>query len=198
MKRIFGVIAVCASVLVVSACDGTPPVAENTNTPTIATTPSVDAELEQLKAVTPADACAWLPVEKLAAVYPDVKFELKQKVDPRLSGYNWDSRCVYWGGVGTVDYAKDVPTHTVEIFAMTPVSVDKAQSNLASRQGMAVSTTGYQTQPDLGAHAYSSLDTGVARLFFVKGQSEVQINISDLDTPSEEKIQKTIVIAQSL
>ena len=95
--------------------------------------PNVDAELEQLKAVTPADACAWLPADKLAAIYPDVKFELNQKVDPRLSGYAWDSRCVYWGGVGTIDYAKDLPTHTVEIFAMTPVSMAKAQSNLASR-----------------------------------------------------------------
>ena len=42
-------------------------------------------------------------------------------VESRLSGYAWDSRCVYWGGVGTIDYAKDLPTHTVEIFAMTPV-----------------------------------------------------------------------------
>ncbi len=198
MKRVFRVVAACVSMFVISACDGTPPVADNTNTPAPATAPNVDAELEQLKAVTPADACAWLPAEKLAAIYPDVKFELNQKVDPRLSGYAWDSRCVYWGGVGTIDYAKDLPTHTVEIFAMTPVSVTKAQSNLASRQEMAIGTTGYQTQPDLGTNAYTTLETGVARLFFVKGQSEVQINISDLDTPSDEKIKKTVVIAQSL
>jgi hypothetical protein len=86
MKRISSVLVVFSSVLVFSACGSTPPVADSTETPTTATVtaPNVDAELDQLKAVTPGDACAWLPAEKLAATYPDGKFKLNQKVEPRL------------------------------------------------------------------------------------------------------------------
>jgi hypothetical protein len=159
---------------------------------------SVDDEYERLKNTTPVDACAWLTPEKLKAVFPDLSFEVHQKVDPRLSGYVWDSRCVYWAGVGTIDIAKDVPTHTVDIFVGTSVSDAKAQANLASRQELATTTTGYQAQPALGANAYAIANTGVVSLFLVKGQSEVQINVSDLSTPNDEKISKAIALAQSL
>lgn len=159
---------------------------------------SADPEFERLKAVKPVEACAWLPLEKLAVVFPGLKFELHQKLDAQLSGYAWDSRCTYWAGVGTVEYAKDVPTHTLHIFVNTPVSGEKANANLASRAETARSATGYQAQAALGANAYSIVNTGVASLFFVKGQSEVQLGFSDLKTPNEEKIKKLIAIAQSL
>jgi hypothetical protein len=148
--------------------------------------------------VTPADACAWLTPAKLKAVYPDLSFEVHQKLEPRMSGYVWDSRCVYWAGVGTIEYAKDTPTHTVEIFAATAASDAKAQAKLASRQETATTTTGYQPQPSLGASAYSTNNTGMATLFFVKGQSEVQLNASDLKTPVDEKIEKLLALARSL
>lgn len=159
---------------------------------------NTDAELEQLKTVAPVDACAWLTPEKLAAEFPGLKFEVHQKIDPQMSGYVWDSRCVYWAGVGSIDFAKDAPTHTVEIFVATSVSEDKAKANLASRSEMATTTTGYQAQPTLGANAYTVIDTGMARLFFTKGQSEVQINVSDLKSPNAEKVKKAIALAQSL
>lgn len=159
---------------------------------------SVDDENERLKTTTPVDACAWLTPEKLKVVFPDLTFEVHQKVDPQLSGYVWDSRCVYWAGVGTIDFAKDAPTHTVDIFVGTSVSDAKAQANLASRQELATTTTGYQAQPALGANAYDIANTGVGSLFLVKGPSEIQINVSDLSTPNDEKIAKAIALAQSL
>jgi hypothetical protein len=158
----------------------------------------VDPEFEQLKSVVPVDACAWLPAEKLSALYPDLAFELVQKVEPRISGYVWDSRCTYNAGVGTIEFAKDAPTHTVEIFVATPVSEAKALANLASRRETAASTTGFEPQPSLGENAYSTTPTGVGSLYFVKGGSEVQINVSDLETPSAAKIQKAIALAESL
>jgi hypothetical protein len=191
-----------------SACDRSPPASGEAGTPagsatpapapTAAAAPSVDAELEQLKTVTPADACAWLTPAKLKAVYPDLTFEVHQKLEPRMSGYVWDSRCIYWAGVGTIEFAKDTPTHTLEIFVATSASDAKAQARLASRQETATSTTGYQPQPSLGASAYSTNNTGVAMLFFVKGQSEVQLNASDLETPVNEKIEKLLAVARSL
>lgn len=166
--------------------------------PATASAPSADAEFEQLKTVTPVDACATLTPDKLKAVFPDLSFEVHQKVDPQMSGYVWDSRCVYWAGVGTIEFAKDTPTHTVDLFVNTAVSEAKAQANLASRHETATTTRGYQAQPALGADAYTTVDTGVARLFFVKGQSEMQINVSDLNTPNDQKIAKALAIAQSL
>jgi hypothetical protein len=165
--------------------------------PTVAAT-NVDAELEQLKTMTPVDACAWLTPEELATVFPGLTFEVHQKLEPRMSGYAWDSRCVLWAGVGTIDFAKDVPTHTVELFVNTVVSETKAQSNLASRRESATTTNGFQAQPSLGPSAYTTTNTGVATLFFVKGRSEVQINFSELKSTNEVKIKKLLEIAQAL
>jgi hypothetical protein len=207
MRRLMMVMA-GVTVLGLAACDRSQPATGDTaaqaaspgtaNAPAVAAAVSTDAEFEQLKTVTPVDACAWLTPEKLRAVYPDLTFEVNQKLEPRMSGYVWDSRCVYWAGVGTIDYAKDTPTHTVEIFVATSVSDAKAQANLASRHETAVSATGYQAQPSLGVNAYTTANTGVAMLYFTKGQSEVQINVSDLKTPNEEKIKNAIALAQSL
>ena len=179
------------------ASDEASPAHEATSAPA-AVASVVDPEFEQLKAVVPVDACAWLPTEKLAAVYPGLVFELVQKVEPRISGYVWDSRCTYNAGVGTIEFAKDAPTHTVEIFVATPVSEAKALANLASRRELAATTANFQPQPSLGEQAYSTSETGVGTIYFVKGGSEVQINVSELQSPSAEKIQKAITLAQSL
>ncbi len=160
--------------------------------------PSPDDEIAQLKAVTPLDACATLTPDKLKAVYPDLTFTVHQTVAPQMSGYMWDSRCSYRAGVGTIEFAKDAPTHSVDIMIGTVVSEAKAQANLASRVDTARTTNGYQPQADLGANAYAVTDTGMARLYFVKGQSEIQINVSDLDTPNAEKIAKAVALAKSL
>jgi hypothetical protein len=191
-----------AMLLVLSACGSPPPPeapADATPTaPPVAAAPSPDAELAQLEAVTPVDACAWLTPEKLKLVYPDLTFEVRQKLAPRTSGYVWDSRCTYWAGVGTFEFAKDVPTHTVEIFVATPVSEAKALANLAGRRELATATRGYQPQPSLGADAYATTNTGMASLFLVKAASEVQINVSDLDTPNDEKLRRAVALAQAL
>jgi hypothetical protein len=192
------------TILGLAACDRSQPATGDAASPgtanasAVAAAVSTDAEFEQLKTVTPVDACAWLTPDKLKAVYPDLTFEVHQKIEPQMSGYVWDSRCVYWAGVGTIDFAKDTPTHTVEIFVATSVSDAKAQANLASRHETAASATGYQAQPALGVNAYTTANTGVAMLFFTKGQSEVQINVSDLKTPNDEKIKNAIALAQSL
>jgi hypothetical protein len=190
--------------MALAACDRAPPAAgdaaapEQAAAPAAVPPPSTDAELEQLKTVAPVDACATLTPEKLKAVFPDLGFEVHQKLDPRMSGYVWDSRCSYRAGVGTIEYAKDTPTHTVEIFVATSATEDKARANLASRHETAVNATGYQAQPALGENAYTTTNTGVAMLYFVKGQSEVQINFSDLKTPNDEKVRKAVALAQSL
>lgn len=202
MKRLL--IMASVAMLGLAACNRTPPAADNAAsaekaaTPAAAPATSTDAELEQLKTVKPVDACTWLTPEKLKTVYPDLSFEVRQNIEPRMSGYVWDSRCVYWAGVGTIDYARDIPTHTVEIFVGTSASEAKAKANLASRHEMATSTTGYQAQSALGPNAHTSTDTGIAKLFFVNGQSEVQINVSDLKTSNAEKVKNTIALAQSL
>lgn len=185
--------------LTLAGCDNSQPQdAAGTAPAAVAPAPALDAEFEQLKGITPVDACSWLTPEKLAAVYPDLTFAVHQELKPQMSGYVWDSRCVYWAGMGTYEFAKDTPTHTVEIFVATSVSDAKALSNLASRQESATTVTGYQPQPGLGDRAYATTNTGIASLFFVKGPSEVQINVSDLDTPNEEKIRKAVALAQSL
>ncbi|MGL6289051.1 MAG: hypothetical protein ACRC2H_00015 [Silanimonas sp.] len=204
--RTFGILAAGGVLLALTACSPAP--SESTaetapddaaaSTPAAAPAPSVDAEYEQLKAATPVDACALLTTDKLKAVFPDLDFKLHQELKPQLSGYVWDSRCTYWAGVGTQEFAKDVPTHTVEIFVGTSANEEKARRNLASRHETAVSATGYQAQAALSENAYSTANTGVVSLFFVKGQSEVQINVSDLTTSNEQKVQQTIALAQSL
>jgi hypothetical protein len=194
------------ALIALAACDRAPPAAGEAAAPEQAATPAAapatstdpELELEQLKTVAPVNACATLTPEKLKAVFPDLDFEVHQKLDPQMSGYVWDSRCSYRAGVGTIEFAKDAPTHTVEIFVATSATEDKARANLASRHETAVDATGYQAQPDLGANAYATTNTGVAMLFFVKGQSEIQINVSDLKTPSDEKVRKAVALAQSL
>lgn len=203
MRRMMKVMAGVA-MLGLAACDRAPPATPEAASPAPANASamvpaaSTDAELEQLKTVIPVDACATLTPEKLKAVYPDLNFDVHQKVDPQMSGYVWDSRCVYWAGVGSIEFAKDAPTHTVEIFVNTAANEDKAKANLASRYELATTTSGYQAQAALGPNAYTTTDTGMARLFFVKGQSEIQINVSDLKTPNAEKVSKAIALAQSL
>lgn len=204
MRRVI-MAAAGVTVLGLAACNRTPPASNEAPAPEAAAAPapaapapSTDAELEQLKTVTPVKACDWLTPETLKTVYADLKFDVHQRLDPQMSGYVWDSRCVYWAGVGTYDFAKDAPTHTVEIFVATSASEAKAKANLASRHEMATTTTGYQAQAALGENAYTTTNTGIASLFFVKGQSEVQINVSDLSTPNDEKVKKAIALAQSL
>lgn len=194
--------------LALSACGGDKPAADTAaasadgaaadQAAAAAPAASTDPEIEQLKTVKPVEACAWLTPEKLGTVFPGVAFEVHQKIDAQMSGYAWDSRCTYWAGVGTIEFAKDAPTHTVEIFVNTVVSADKANANLASRAETAKTATGYQPQAALGANAYTVTSTGVAMLFFVKGQSEVQLNFSDLKSPSEEKVKALLAIAQGL
>ncbi len=183
-----------------TACGDNPPevAAAMNDAPTSTGASQADAEFEQLQSVTPADACSWLTPEKLAVAFPGLHFDVHQRVEPRLSGYTWDSRCVYWAGVGTIEFAKDAPTHTVEIFLNTVVSDAKAQSNLASRQQSATTTNGYAPQPSLGANAYATTDTAMARLFFVKGNSEVQLNFSELQSTNAAKIEKLLEIARAL
>lgn len=163
----------------------------------VATNP-LDAELEELKAVQPVDACAWLTPEKLATVFPGRAFEVHQHLKPQMSGYAWESRCEYWAGRGSVEYAKDVPTHTIQVFVETVASEAKAKERFARRTDGVASTTGYEAQPALGENAYAVTGTGYAKLFFVRGQSEVQITYSDLDTPSAEKVRLLVSLAKFL
>lgn len=204
MKRLM--MMACIATLGSAACDRSKPANDDVasaekataSTSAVAAAISTDAELDQLKTIKPVDACSWLTPEKLKAVYPDLTFEVHQKLEPRMSGYVWDSRCIYWAGMGTHEFAKDVPTHTLDIFVGTSVSEDKANANLASRHETAKAATGYQAQPAMGANAYTTTNTGISMLFFVKGQSEVQINVSDLKTPNDLKIKNAIAVAQSL
>ncbi|MCE3001998.1 MAG: hypothetical protein LW860_04730 [Xanthomonadaceae bacterium] len=188
---------IAALALLLTACgDAATPPADAP--PAARAAPVTDPELEAVQGVTPVDACAWLTPEMLRTLHPDLVFEVRQRLEPRLSGYAWDSRCTYWAGVGTIEFAKDTPTHTVEIFVNTPASEAKALANLASRRETATSTTGYQPRPELGADAYAVTQTGMASLFFVKQGSEVQINVSDLDSPNADKIRRAVALAQSL
>lgn len=193
MRRLNRIVPV-AALLVLAACGGPSP--QDAAAPAAPAAPSVDAELAQLKSVVPVDACAALGPQQLKVVHPDLVFELRQKLEPRLSGYAWDSRCTWWAGVGTIEFAKDTPTHTVEIFVATPASEAKARSNLASRRELAQSTTGFRPLPELGTDAYATTQTGVASLFFVRGGSEVQVNVSDLQSPSDEKIRQALALVR--
>lgn len=169
-----------------------------TSAPTAQPAASVDEEFEALKAVKAPDACALLTPEKLKVVYPDLTFEVHQNIAPQMSGYVWDSRCVYWAGVGTVEFAKDAPTHTVELFIATSATPSRAQKNLASRREMAAGNSNFQAQAALGSDAHTTTDTGVAHLFFVKDQSEIQINISSLNAPNAQKVEEALALGKSL
>lgn len=189
----------------VVACDKAPadaPKASAASAPAVAAkpaaAPSTDLELEQLKTVTPVDACATLTPDKLKAVFPDLTFTQHQALAPRMSGYLWDSRCSYRAGVGTIDFAKDAPTHTVDIYIGTVANEAKAKANLASRGELAKAAPNYLAQPELGPEAYTVTDTGVARVFYLKGKSEYQLNFSDLKTPNAEKVKKVVALAKAL
>lgn len=203
MRRLIGLLTGIA-VLGLAACGQSTPNSANATDPAIDSAPvasptvAADPELEMLKTTTPVDACALLTQEELALVYPELKFELQQELKPRMSGYVWDSRCTYWAGLGAQEFAKDVPTHTVEIFVATYISDVRAQENLATRHESAMAATDFQEQLTLGTNAHATSSTGVAWLFFVKGQSQMQISVSDLDTPNEAKVAKAIALAQSL
>jgi hypothetical protein len=159
--------------------------------------PVVDDELERLQATTPVDACAFLPTGKLEAVLPGLAFEVREHVEPRLSGYQWVSQCTYEAGRGAVALAPDAPTHTVQVFVATVASPEKAAERLAARHEGATTTTGFTPQPALGAHAHATSTTGVAMLYFVRDRSEIQINYSDLTTPGEEKIRILLALAEA-
>lgn len=194
----------CAALLVLmlSACDRAPSPTPQSPDPasagSAAAAPVVDPEFAQLQALTPPDACAVLPQSTLASVYPGLEFELHQRVEPRLSGYAWDSRCTYWAGVGTVELAKDAPTHTVAIYLRTPATADKARANLAQRRQSAGTTTGLTPQPELGDDAFAITQTGLVTLHFVHGGSEVQIDVSDISSSSEDKLGKALALARAL
>jgi hypothetical protein len=198
------ILATGIAALALVACNREAPATSDAATPSPASaaapaaTPSPDDEIAQLKAVTPLDACATLTQDKLKTVYPDLTFAVHQTLAPRMSGYTWDSRCSYRAGVGTIEFAKDASTHSVDIMIATVVSEAKAQANLASRAETAKTTNGYQPQPDLGANAYAVTDTAMARLYFVKGQSEIEIDVSDLQSPNAEKIAKAVALAKTL
>ncbi len=185
-------------VAVLVACGRQPSVGEAGAPPPVASAAVLDPEWERLNAVVPLDACALLSADKLEPLYPGLVFELRQKVEPRLSGYVWDSRCTWWAGVGSIEFAKDAPTHTVEIFIATAVSDAKAAAMLASRRETAALVYGFQPQTALGTHAYAIAQTGVASLFFVRGAAEVQIKVSDLDSAPDEKIRLAVALARSL
>jgi hypothetical protein len=203
--KLVSVFVTTVALLGLSACTQSPSDSSDTATPAANATPqakpaamSTDPELEKLKTLTPKDACNMLSAEKLLAVFPDLKFEQHQHLAPRMSGYVWDSRCVYWAGVGSVEYAKDTPTHTVDLFVNTSVSDTKARANLASRHDLAKTATGYQAQPDLGVDAYTIVQSGAASLYVVKDQSELQINVSDVSSSNDAKRQKLIEIFRTL
>ena len=187
------------------ACNKAPadaPKASTASAPVAAAKPaaaaSADPELEQLKAATPVDARAALAPDKLKAAFPDLTFTQHQALAPRMSGYMWDSRCSYRAGVGSIDFAKDAPTHTVDIAIGTVANEAKAKANLARRAELAKAAPNYIAQPELGPDAYSVTDTGVARVFYVKGQSEYQLNFSDLKTPNADKVKKVVALAKAL
>jgi len=188
----------CVLSLGLVACSSDPGTGTGGGASSTSAPPSTDAEYEQLKRVTPVDACSLLTTEKLKAIFPDQTFSVHDKLAPQLSGYVWDSRCTQWAGVGAQPSAPDVPTHSVDVFVATAASEEKAKRNLATRQETAVSATGYRAQAALGPSAYSIVGTGFARLFFVKGQSEIQVNVSYLTSNEDERLGKAVTLAQSL
>jgi hypothetical protein len=203
IMHVFSYFLTTAALLALSAFTQSPSGTSETTTPAPSdalqtASTSTDPEFEKLKSLTPLDACQMLSAQKLLAVFPELKFVQHQHVAPRMSGYVWDSRCVYWAGVGSVEYAKDTPTHTVDLFVNTAVSSTKAQANLASRHDLAKTATGYQAQPNLGVAAYTIVQSGAASLYVVKDQSELQINVSDLSSSNDAKRQKLVEIFRTL
>lgn len=163
-----------------------------------ASAPSTDPEFEAVKAATPVVACDIITVDEVSALYPGLTFTLKSKLDPRMSGYAWDSRCEYEAGVGTLEFAKTQATHSVQVFVSTVASEAKAQANLKSRAELAAGESTYKAQPDLGPSAYTNRQTGMVSLFLVKGQAEIQLIVSELKSSNDEKIVKVLTLAKSL
>lgn len=188
--------------LTLTACSSAPATepAASTAAPAAApaSAPSTDPEFEAVKAATPVVACELITLEEVSALYPGITFTLKQKLDPRMSGYAWDSRCEYEAGVGTIEFAKTQPTHSVQVFVNTVASEAKAQERLKSRAESAVSASGYKAQPALGDSAYTVSATGTVSAFLVKGQAEIQLLVSELKSSNDEKIAKLLALAKRL
>jgi hypothetical protein len=115
-----------------------------------------------------------------------------------MSGYAWDSRCEYEAGVGTIEFAKTQPTHSVQVFVNTVASEAKAQSNLKSRAESAAGEPSYKAQAELGPSAFTRAQTGTVSLYLVKGQAEIQLLVSELKSSNDEKIAKLLALAKSL
>lgn len=187
-------IALClASAVLLLACDRTAPPAPAA--PTAGAVASEDAELAALQALTPVDACARISLEDLQQLYPQVPFVVQQALAPRLSGYVWDSRCVYVAGQGSVEGAPDAVTQTVAVYVATAATPAAAQSALQSRHALAQASTGYQALPALGAEAYAITQTGAVSIYFVREQSEVQINVTALSSPNAQKLEQALALA---
>ena len=190
--------------LTLPACSGAPatdqaaPAASSAAPATPASAPSTDPEFEAVKAATPVVACDLITLDEVSALYPGLTFTLKSKLDPRMSGYAWDSRCEYEAGVGTIEFAKTQPTHSVQVFVNTVASEAKAQANLKSRAELAAGESTYKAQPELGPSAYTNRQTGTVSLFLVKGQAEIQLLVSELKSSNDEKIVKLLTLAKSL
>lgn len=163
-----------------------------------ASAPSTDPEFEAVKAATPVVACDLVTLEEVSALYPGLKFTVKQNSAPQMSGYAWDSRCEYEAGVGTIEFAKTQPTHSVQVFATTVASEAKAQEHLKSRAESMAGESTYKAQPDLGPSAHTVRGTGSVSLFMMKGQTEVQLIVSELKSSNDEKIAKALTLAKGL
>lgn len=185
-----------ASAVLLAACDrATPPAPPAAVQAAATAAANPDAELAALQALTPVDACARISLEDLRQVYPDVPFALQQALAPRLSGYVWDSRCVYVAGQGSVEGAPDAVTQTVEVYVATAATPAAAQSALQSGQALAQSTAGYQALSALGEGAYAITQTGAVSIYFVRDQSQVQIQVMALSSPNPQKLEQALALA---
>lgn len=190
--------------LTLTACSSAPsteqaaPAASSAAPAAPASAPSTDPEFEAVKAATPVVACDIITLDEVSALYPGLTFTLKQKLDPRMSGYTWDSRCEYEAGVGTLEFAKTQATHSVQVFVSTVASEAKAQANLKSRADMMAGESSYKAQPELGASAFTNRQTGMVSLFLVKGQAEITLIVSELKSSNDEKIVKLLTLAKGL
>jgi hypothetical protein len=165
--------------------------------PSTATTTG-DDELDRLKATTPVDACTLLPPEKLKSVLPEVNFELVQRLEPQISGYAWDSRCIYGAGRGSIEFAKDQETHRVELYINTWASADKAEESLQKRRELDAALPEFSAQPELGKNAYATWGDVSGRVNFVRGQSEIHIVYRALNTSSTDMVPVALALAKAL
>jgi hypothetical protein len=205
-SSVFAVVLPLALTLTLTACSGssTPgsgqsaPAASTAAPAAPASAPSSDPEFEAVKAATPVVACDLITLEEVSALYPGLTFTVKQNTAPQMSGYAWDSRCEYEAGVGTIEFAKTQPTHSVQVFATTVASEAKAQEHLKSRAESMAGESTYKAQPDLGPSAHTVRGTGSVSLFMMQGQTEIQLIVSELKSSNDEKIQKLLALAKGL